>query len=197
MFYIFISFVGFIVQVLSSASIFSSLAGLIQPSIMVYVKDLHQSIRSLVGLSTKSNKFKSYHSERMLEYSPSGWLQVLSYPGVTDCSSVSQQTTITALGVCIADGPHSSHILFASGTDDGSSIQQESFSDIACTKYSSLTTISGLPISPMCTVDGPNSVLTTYYPGETPPPFPYSGSMFRYIYTHTYHMIIFACIHSY
>jgi len=169
---------------LSSSSIDSSTNGITSSSTTT-VSDLQQSVRSLFGLSNSQNK-KYKKGERILEYAPTGWLQVQSFPGVKDCTAISQQTTNIAIGICNIDDATSSHILIATGTDDSGSLQQQSFSDNSCTTPSTITTISSLPVTSVCSVDGANSLLTTYIAGATPPAFPYSGSMFRYTFISIY-----------
>lgn len=127
------------------------------------------------------------HMRTEITASP-GWLQGIQYLG-TECAGTSFVTTNIATGVCIRDGVNSSYIQYFYPLT-GSEITLYEFSVATFSDGSCTALINDVPQGTMdpnfvCYLDttGFESTSKTiyYYPGNTPPPYPYNGILTSYI----------------
>lgn len=118
---------------------------------------------------------------------PLGWIQGIQYYN-SDCSGTSFVTTNIAMGVCVKDGDNSSYIQYFVINQNSNPTTYEfyidTFSDDTCTTILTHTDNGWLDPSFICHLDNGNDGISKtvyYYPGETPPPYPYNGVLTSYL----------------
>lgn len=115
---------------------------------------------------------------------PLGWIQGIQYPNLV-CSGTSFATTNFALGVCMKDGEYSSymHYILSDVTPNSFEFYIATFSDGNCTTLIKNLDMGSLDPNFVCypEKDVPFSRTFYYYPGSTPPGYPYNGVLTHYV----------------
>ena len=166
---------------------FLSLFFLIQTSVALKLSDdfLPFIIPHSSSSSSSSLSVESYNSSFV---APLGWIQGIVYNNPT-CSGDSFVTTNIALGVCVQDGDSSSYMQYMLINPDTNPTTYEfymnTFSDSTCSNMITHHDLGTLDPAFVCLQDnGSNdgfSKTVYYYPGETPPLYPYDGVLTNYI----------------
>ena len=120
---------------------------------------------------------------------PVGWIQGIQYYNPT-CAGTSFTTTNIATGVCVKDGNSSSYmqyfVILPNSNPTSYEFYLDTFIDANCTTLSTHTDFGTLDPNFVCYLDNGNDNLSKtiyYYPGKTPPPYPYNGVLTSYVNT--------------